>query len=259
MDAILYEKSGPIAWITFNDPDRLNALTEEMGKVLVKLVPIINKDKAVRVVVITGAGRAFSAGGNLDVLAARSTKKSAVNQKEMIGFYHRFLSLLKIEVPAIAMINGPAIGAAFCMTMACDFRVASTTAKMGVNFVKIGLSPGMGATFLLPHVLGTPTALDLLLTGRTLSAEEALRLNIIHHLYAPETLREETTRLAESIAQNAPLAVRVAKKGVLNHMKEIEKSLLFESKGQAACFKTGDLLEGIQAIRAKRIPSFSGD
>ena len=256
--SLLFQKDGPIAWVTLNDPDRLNALSEEMGVEIARLVPQINKDKTIRVVIVTGAGRAFSAGGNLDIIEARTSKKSTVNQNEMIGFYDRFLSLLKIEVPVIAMINGPAIGAAFCMTLACDLRVASTAAKMGVNFVKLGLSPGMGATFLLPHVLGTPTALDLLLTGRTLTAEEALKKNIVHHLYAPEALREETLRIAREIADNAPIAVKTAKRGILNHMRDLQKSLLFESKGQAVCFRTDDLKEGVAAIRAKRAPQFQG-
>jgi enoyl-CoA hydratase/carnithine racemase len=116
----------------------------------------------------------------------------------------------------------------------------------------------MGATFLLPHVLGTPAAMDLLLTGRTLSAEEAARRQIIHHLYAPEVLKEETRRIAQDIAKNAPVAVRIAKQGILNHMKAMSQSLLFESKGQADCFKTEDLKEGVTAIRAKRPPAFTG-
>jgi enoyl-CoA hydratase len=258
MNPLLFEKDGPVAWMTLNDPDRLNALSEEMGIALVKLVPRINKDKTIRAVVLTGAGRAFSAGGNLDIIEARTRKKAGVNQKEMLGFYGRFLAVLKIEAPTIAMINGPAIGAAFCMTMGCDLRVASTEAKLGVNFVKLGLSPGMGATFLLPHVLGTPTAMDLLLTGRTITPDEALRKNIIHHLFAPEALKEEARRLAQEIARNAPVALRIAKRGVLNHMALLQRSLRFESRGQAACFKTEDLKEGVSAIRTKRPPNFAG-
>ena len=258
MDSILFQKEGPITWITFNDPDRLNALTEEMGREIVRLVSVINKDRDVRVVILTGAGRAFSAGGNLDIIEARTRKKTAVNQKEMIGFYHRFLSIARIEVPTIAMINGPAIGAAFAMTLACDLRLASTDAKMGVNFVRLGISPGMGSTFLLPSVVGVPTAMELLLTGRTITAEEALKKGVIHHLYAPEVLKEETIRLANEIAANAPVAVRLAKKGVLNNGAALKKALQFEARGQAACFKTDDLKEGLAAIRAKRNPRFSG-
>lgn len=258
MTPILFEKEGSIAWVIFNDPERLNALTDQMGQEIQRLVGVVNKDKTIRVVIITGSGRAFSAGGNLDIIVARTKKKSAVNQKEMIGFYHRFLSLLKIEVPVIAMINGPAIGAAFCVTLACDFRIASTDAKMGVNFVKIGLSPGMGGTFLLPRVLGIPTAMDLLLTGRTVKADEALRLGIVHRVVLPETLKEETLSLAREIAANAPMAVKVAKQGILLSLKNLESSLLFESKKQAVCFQTKDIVEGIEAIRAKRLPKFSG-
>ena len=259
MNPILYKIEGPIAWIILNDPDRLNALSDEMGHAIGKLVPRINKDKSIRVVILTGEGRAFSAGGNLDIIIARTKKKAAVNQREMIGFYNRFHSLLKIEVPVIAMINGPAIGAAFCMTLACDLRIASTNAKMGVNFVKIGLSPGMGGTFLLPQILGIPTATDLLLTGRTLSAEEAKQRGIIHHLFAPENLKEETEKIAGEIAANAPQAVRIAKQGIRNNLKGLNQALLFESKGQAVCFKTKDIVEGIEAIRAKRIPNFIGN
>jgi enoyl-CoA hydratase len=259
MSQIIYHQEGPIGWIILNDPDRLNALTEEMGREILRLVPIINKNKEVRVVILTGSGRAFSAGGNLEIIIARTKKKSTVNEKEMIGFYHRFLSLRQINVPVIAMINGPAIGAAFCMSVACDLRTASTDAKMGVNFVKIGLSPGMGGTFLLPQTLGIPIAADLLLTGRTISAEEAFQKGIVHRLHSPETLKEETVKLALEIAANAPLAVRAAKQGIQNHMKAINQALKFESKGQAACFKTHDIVEGITAIRAKRKPNFQGN
>lgn len=256
---ILFEKEGSIAWITFNDPDRLNALSEAMGLEIQKLVPRINKDKSIRVVILTGSGRAFSAGGHLDIILERTQKKNTVNQREMITFYKKFLSILDVEVPVIAMINGPAIGAAFCLTLACDFRTAATTAKMGVNFVKIGLSPGMAATFLLPQMLGIPAAMDLLLTGRTITAEEARQRGFIHHLFAPENLREETLRLAREIAANAPEAVRIAKKGIrAQQAAPLQKAFLFESKGQAICFKTKDIVEGIEAIRAKRAPEFQG-
>ncbi len=252
MGSILFQKDGPIAWITFNDPERLNALTEEMGKILESLTPRINKDRSIRTVIITGAGRAFSAGGNLDIIEARTRKKSTVNKKEMIGFYGRFLSLARIEVPTIAMINGHAIGAAFAMALACDLRTASSDAKMGVNFVKLGISPGMGATFWLPRILGVPQAMELLLTGRTITAEEALRCGAVHHLYTPEILKQETLRLANEIAANGPLAVRIAKKGIQRYREDLQKTLLFESEGQAACFQTKDLREGIAAVRAKR-------
>ena len=258
MKPILFEKNGPIAWMIFNDPDRLNALTDEMGKEIQKLVSIINKDQEIRVVIVTGSGRAFSAGGNLDIILARAKKKAAVNQREMIRFYHQFLSILKIEVPVIAMINGPAIGAAFCMTLACDLRMASTDAKMGVNFVKIGLSPGMAGTFLLPQILGIPLASDLLLTGRTLGAEEAHQKGIVHSVHSPEELKNAVLQKAQDIAANAPIAVKIAKRGIQRHLSQIGQALFFESKGQAQCFKTKDILEGIEAIRARQIPTFQG-
>ncbi len=258
MTPILFEKDGPIARIIFNDPDRLNALSEDMGIAIEKLVPQINKDTSIRAVILTGAGRAFSAGGNLDILEARTKKSKAVNQKEMVRFYNRFLSILNIKVPTIAMINGPAIGAAFAIALACDLRTASLNAKMGVNFVRIGLSPGMGSTYLLPRILGVPQAMDLLLTGRTITAEEALRKNIIHHLYAEEVLKEETEKIAQEIASNAPIAVKLAKQGIREALPPLSKALLFESKGQGVCFGTQDLKEGVAAIRAKRNPYFSG-
>ena len=255
---LLYQVDGPIAWVTFNDPERLNALSEAMGRELEKLVPRMNKNKAIRAVILSGSGRAFSAGGHLDIIMARTKKTPAINRKEMLSFYNRFLSILKIKVPVIAMINGPAIGAAFCLSLACDFRLASSTAKMGVNFVKIGLSPGMGGTFLLPVVLGIPLATELLLTGKTLSSEEALHKGVVHRVFPEESLREETVKLAMTIASNAPLAVQTAKEGILLHLQQLQKSLQFESRGQAVCFKTQDIVEGIEAIRGKRSPTFKG-
>ncbi len=262
MEPILFEKEGPpnhaIAWITFNDPERLNALSEEMGDALRALVPKINKDKSIRAVILTGSGRAFSAGGHLDIILARTKKKPTVNQKEMLAFYNKFLSIRDIGVPVIAMINGHAIGAAFCLTLACDLRVASPQAKMGVNFVKIGLSPGMGSTFLLPHVLGIPLAMDLLLTGRTMSSEEALQKGILHHLFPQDFLKEETRKIARELAANAPLAVKVAKKGVQAYLKTLQAQLRYEAQGQGRVFKTRDIIEGIEAIRSKRPPEFQG-
>lgn len=248
-----------MAWITLNDPDRLNALSAAMGEDIESLVQKINKDRSIRVVILTGAGRAFSAGGNLDIIIERTRKSPATNRREMALFYNKFLALRNIEVPVIAMINGPAIGAGCCLTLACDLRIASTTTKMGVNFTKIGISPGMGSTFLLPTLLGVPMALDMLLTGRTLGAEEAFRLGIVHRLSPPETLKEDTTRLAEEIAANAPLAVKLAKKAIQSSTNTaLQKALAFEAKGQAVCFKTEDIKEGIEAIRAKRAPRFNG-
>ncbi len=259
MPPVEFSKEGPIARITLNDPERLNALSAEMGETIAALVPKINKDSSIRVVILTGAGRAFSAGGNLDIIIERTKKSPGTNRREMVRFYNMFLSLRNIEVPVIAIINGPAIGAGFCLALACDLRIASSESKMGVNFAKIGISPGMGSTFLLPTLLGMPTALDLLLTGRTLDAHEALRLGIVHRLAPPESLPEETTRLAQEIAANAPIAVQMAKQGLaLSSRKLLQNALDFESKGQAICFRTEDIKEGIEAIRTKRAPRFNG-
>lgn len=257
MSLVLFEQQGPIGKIILNKPEQLNAINPEMGDELKALIPQLNQNKDLRVVILTGAGKAFSAGGNLQFILDRTQRNSEQNKQDMIEFYSKFLSIRNIEVPTIAMMQGPAIGAGFCVALACDLRVASENAKMGVNFAKIGLSSGMGGLYFLTKLLGPAGAADLLFTGRTLDAKEAKELKLINQICPNDQLEKVTLDLANQIAANAPIALRIMKKGI---SKAVIGDLMdvfdYESSGQAQCFNSHDLKEGIQAIQEKRTPLF---
>ncbi len=168
--------------ITLSDPVRLNALTVEMGesfKAAVDLMTVAADEQRIRAVVVTGEGDAFSAGGDLKWLADRHNASPFSNSITMVDFYNRFLCIRKVGVPTVAAINGAAIGAGMCMTLACDIRVASTTAKLGFTFAKLGIHPGMGSSLLLPRVVSQETASYLLLSGAIVSGEEAVRRGLV--------------------------------------------------------------------------------
>lgn len=168
--------------ITLSDPKRLNALTVAMGEDFKKAVAELTlavKDQKIRAVVVTGAGEAFSAGGDLKWLAERHTTSQFKNSTIMVDFYNRFLCIRDIGVPTIAAINGAAIGAGMCMTLGCDIRIAATNAKLGFTFTKLGIHPGMGSSLLLPRVVSQETASYLLLSGAVVSGEEAVRKGLV--------------------------------------------------------------------------------
>lgn len=260
MSLVLFEKKGTIGRLTLNNPENLNAMTEAMGTALQDKVKEINSDPDLRVVVITGQGRAFSAGGDLDFILEHTRHELEDNQQEMVEFYYRFLSLRRIQVPTIAMINGHAIGAGFLIALACDLRYADAEAKLAVNFPKIGLSSGMGGLYWVTKLAGPARAADLLLTGRTIDAEEARDMGLINEVCSKGDLESRVQEIAEQISANAPLAIKILKKGIQKAVcATLDEVIDYESHGQAETFSTQDLIEGVEAIRAKRSPKFQGE
>merc|ERR1719334_1174120 len=171
---------GQIAVITLNNPSKLNALTEPMGDELTEAVENIKKNPDLRAAVLTGEGKAFSAGGDLNWLLARHRDTPENNINIMQDFYKKFLVLRSIPVPIIAAINGPAVGAGLCLAMGgSDIRIAGKKAKMGVTFTKLGLHPGMAATHFLPSIVGPQVASDMLFTGRLIEPDEALKVGLV--------------------------------------------------------------------------------
>lgn len=252
--------SGTIATLRLNRPDKLNALTHEMGDRVVEAVRTLNAMPEVRVLVVRGEGRAFSAGGDLDWLLENSRRSEVENREGMEAFYKKFLSLRELNVPAIAMIHGRATGAGFCFALGCDLRVASHDAIFSANFVRVGLNPGMGGSYSLTQLLGPGLARELILTGREVFADEALSLGLISRMVTPEDLESATYALAAQVAANAPLAVKHAKAALrLAETEPLEVVLAREAEGQAACFASRDLIEGVEAARARRLPAFTGE
>lgn len=257
--SILYQAAGGIAMITLNEPDNLNAMNEPMGRDFGRILTDIDRDKSVRVAVLTGAGRAFSSGGNLDMIEAKTNKSKVTNKRELKNFYKLFLKVRELRVPVIAAINGPAVGAGFCLALACDLRYAAESAKLGANFARLGLAPGMGGTFLVTRLAGSARASEILLFGEVMAARKAYEMGILNDVYASDELMAKVNEKAALIAANAPLPVAMIKKGI---QKALDATLTrmfdYDAAAQAACFASEDIKEGIRAIREKRAPVFEG-
>jgi enoyl-CoA hydratase len=250
---------GEIAELVLVRPAARNAMTDAMGAEIRRAVGELNADTAVRVVLVRGEGEAFSAGGDLSMLAARAELPEAENRVAMRTFYSDFLSVRTLRVPTLAVIGGPAIGAGLCLALACDLRIAAAGVKLAASFVRLGLHPGMGATCLLPRLIGPAAATDLLLTGRAIDAEEALRLGLVNQVHPRDALDVAARALAAQIAAAGPLAVAQTKATLVAAIdRELESALVREADAQAIDFGTADLREALQAAAERRPPRFRG-
>lgn len=257
--AVRLDKVGRVARIILNQPDKMNAMTaqlvEDFGQVL-ESIQLNASDYGA--VVITGAGKAFSAGGDQAWLNQRCKDTPSRNSQIMHDFYHRFLAVRSLPLPVVAAINGPAVGAGMCLAMACDIRVASRSAKMGFPFVSLGLHPGMGATHMIASVAGYETAYRLLLTGDMITGEEAKELRLVSQLAADgPAAQADALALAERIAAQSPVAVRTLVRSLRRKQEEgLEAALWREADAQAHCYGTHDMHEGLKASIERRAPRF---
>lgn len=261
-ELVALERDGDIATLTFQDPERHNAMSRAMGGALKARIDSLKEDRSLRAVLLTGAGRAFSAGGDLGMLVDLAQRASAgralqETREQMREFYGLFLSVRTLACPTIAAVNGHAIGAGLCVALACDLRVASTHARLALNFTRLGVHPGMAATWTLPRLVGPARAAELLYTGRTLSAEEAERMGMLNRAVAPEEVLSEARELARAVAASGPQAVRGVKRSLANSAHaELDAQLQLEATLQAACFASRDAAEGLDALRERRDPVF---
>jgi enoyl-CoA hydratase len=256
-----------VAVLTLNDPERLNAMSEAMGAAISGAVAALKDDASLRAAVLTGAGRAFSAGGDLDMLVRMAQAGNAdrggptrATQRAFMGrFYRMYLAVRDLPVPTIAALNGPAIGAGLCVALACDLRIAAREAKLGLNFTKLGIHPGMAATWTLPRIVGHAHAAELIYTGRIIDGEEAARIGLASRAVPREETLAAALALAAEIAAAAPVAVRGAKRSLaLSGASDLAAQLDREAAEQALCYESEDLLEGLAAVRDKRTPRFRG-
>jgi len=251
-----------VAKLTLNSPERLNALTVPMARVFTeKVEQLIDLKQELRAVVLTGSGRAFSAGGDINWLIERHTKSQDkdANAATMVNFYKSFLILRRLQCPVIAAVNGPAIGAGACVAVGgCDVRYASPKAALGFTFTKIGLHPGMAGTHFLPKLIGPSKAADLLLSGRVINSEEALGIGLIDKV-CDDPVAEALQFAQDLVTNTSSSAVSTCLQTLRMKQDEgLEESMRREAEAQAITYATQDFLEGVVAVKEKRSPIFTG-
>lgn len=250
---------GPVARLTLNRAAHANAMDWEMGVQFEQALARIRASTEVRVVLVAGAGKHFCAGGDFAFIEENTRLPREQVETRMSSFYRMFLGVLELPVPTCAVVKGSAIGAGLCLALACDLRLAAATARLGTNFVHIGLHPGMGATLLLPHVAGASVAAELLLTGAVLDAERAAALGVVTRVVADEALDGEADRVAQSIARAAPVALRQTVETLRASLRALlDASLAREAACQAIDFGTEDVKRAIAAFAARQTPEFIG-
>ena len=248
-----------VVLITLDNPGRRNAMSDEMTASWVAAIDDLARDPGLRAVVVTGEGSAFCSGGDTNWIASEPDAQVDYLRTRMVAFYRAWLSVRRLEVPTIAAVNGPAIGAGLCLALACDLRYAAGSAKLGAPFVKLGMHPGMAATYLLPNVVGEAHARDLLLTGRVVDAEEALRLGLVSRVLPDESFLDGVLEIASGIAASAPIPSRYTTLALRDGgHADFEAAVQWEALAQPITLATADLQEGIAAAHAKRMPRFTG-
>jgi len=264
MSVIRAEHSGHIATLTLNRPDAMNPLgAHGDGDEIAAACEAINSDPDIRVAILTGAGKAFSAGGDIKAMRDK-TGNFGGNPVEIAEGYrtniHRALKALDgIKVPLIAAINGAAIGLGCDLACLADIRIASDRAKFGVTFLKLGIIPGDGGTWILPRVIGQSRAAELFYTGDIIGAEQACDWGLVSRVVAQEDLLGEARALAEKIAAMPPLALRQTK-NLLRQGRSVtyDTALELAASTQAQMHHTEDHAEGVAALIEKRAPDFKG-
>jgi 2-(1,2-epoxy-1,2-dihydrophenyl)acetyl-CoA isomerase len=251
---------GGIAILVMNRPERMNALNNDLATALNGSLSRIAGDDSVRAVVITGAGRAFCAGGDLGVIGKG---REANNSKELEPILRMGMgAVLKIRTmpqPVIAAVNGAAAGAGMNVALAADIRVSAEEAMFGQNFAKVGLFPDYGGTYFLPELVGPSKAAEMFYTGDMIDAQMALRLGLVNKVVPAAQLESEVKTLAQKIAGGPPLPIRAVKKVLFGDQKAaLEKALEAEVEHQMKCFASEDCLEGVHAFFEKRAPHFRG-
>ncbi|HEV7678628.1 MAG TPA: enoyl-CoA hydratase-related protein [Candidatus Dormibacteraeota bacterium] len=248
-----------VVTLRLDNPARRNALDAEMAASLRAAVASLRTDDAVRCVVVTGTDGAFCSGADLGGLL-EGGGSTVLQRREMLGAYYRtFLDVRELDVPTVAAVNGPAIGAGLNLALCCDLRVAAESSRFGATFVRLGIHPGGGGTHLLTRLIGPSRAAEMVLTGSVLSAGQALEWGLVGSVVPDAGLADAVGALTQRIAGNGPAAVRAAKRSLrLALDSSFEAMLEVESLAQAASQAAEDAAEGWAAFREKREPRFTG-
>lgn len=256
MSVVLLEKKGGTAILKINRPEALNSINSEVLQGISDAVDDVAADPEIRVMIVTGEGKAFVAGADIAAM-------SVMNQEEGLAFGRLgakvFRKIETMDKPSIAAVNGFALGGGCELAMACDIRIASEKAKFGQPEVSLGITAGYSGTQRLPRIVGKSVAMELLLTGGQIKAAEALRIGLVSKVTEPEALMDEAMDMAARIMKNAPLAVKYTVMAIKEGLEApMDEAIEIESKLFAKCFATEDQKEGMKAFLEKRSAEFKG-
>ena len=258
---IVFEEIDKVARITFNRLDVRNALNLELLGEMIQVVEYLSKNDKIRALIVTGSGDVFSGGADVDYLESDLCKQPTTEIYKVLTEYYgkAALSLRKLPFPVLAAYNGPAVGAAFDLSLNCDFRVAAKSATMASTWVRISTIPALGGMFLLPRIVGYGRAAEMIFSGDIISAEEAHRIGLVNHVYEDDQLQRKALELANRLARKAPGAIKIAKNGLNRGLDgtfsgEVDYAVTMQS----ICLRMEDCLEGIRAFKEKREPKFIG-
>jgi enoyl-CoA hydratase/carnithine racemase len=259
---IIYTEEGGIATMTLNRPDKMNALSAGMRESMYRVVENISQDKKMRVLIITGAGRAFCSGADVVSLAGNANRPTSQERSGEIGTERLSVHVLmqKCEKPIIAAINGVAAGAGLDLAMACDIRIASDKARFAELYIRRGLFPVEGGIYLLPRIVGVDRACELIWTGDMIDAKEAQSIGLVTKVVPHEELEIATRELAEKLTKAAPLAIQKAKRAIYAGLNmNLETSMKYIQPLMREILQSKDHKEGTQAFLEKREPIFRGE
>jgi enoyl-CoA hydratase len=260
-ETLLLDRSRPgVLTVTLNRPDRLNAMTFGMFRELRQICDETELDESVRVVIVTGAGRGFCSGLDLEDASTLPSMTVAEMLRGQQQWADAIAAFRRLSRPVIAAVNGPAAGAGFGLALAADIRLASSSARFNAAFVRIGLTGGdVGVSWLLPRIVGLGHAYEILLTGRLIDADEAYRIGLVNRVVAPDDLPIAALALADEIAANSPLGVRLTKQVVQTNVDapSLEAAIALENRNQVLSTRTIDMVEALTAFREKRTPTFA--
>src|SRR5260370_12647139 len=259
-ETLLIERCDGIAIITLNRPEVMNAFNPKMGKEILAALRMLADDDDTRVVILTGAGRAFCSGADI------SKPKDGAGQwnRNVVRGYESSAAMSRLMAnypkPIIAAINGVALGVGFTLTLPCDIRLASENARFGATFTRIGMIPELGSSFLLPRIVGFGKAMEVVLTCRVIDAQEAKELGLINKLTAEGKVMDEALEMARMILKSPPVALRLTKQA-LHHAASagMIQATEFEGLALQMCRDSADHKEAIKAFREKREPRFTGE
>jgi enoyl-CoA hydratase/carnithine racemase len=263
-ELLLCEQRDAVAILTLNLPDKRNPISDdEMVEALITKLESLDQDPGVRAVILTGAGSAFSAGGDIKKMAAgvglRDPLPAQTRRNYKAGIQRLPLMFEALEVPVIAAVNGPAIGAGCDLACMCDIRIAAESARFAESFVKIGIVPGDGGAWLLPRVVGFARASELALTGETIDAQQALAWGLVSRVVPDAQLLETALEIAGKIAANPPHAVRMTKRLLRQASASgLAGTLETSAAMQAIAHATADHEEALRAMLERRAPEFKG-